>query len=266
MNRDAKDLMIAAFESARKTKKPDWYRMTSAVLKNRILAIQKSFNLRDYGVSTFPEFIRLCEDIVDYDPATRPPSVTLKQDQSAPERKELRRGQWRVRADLWKAVVDQSSEIKYVWDTGLEMAREARDGDDESFVLPKITPEDLKAWRDVFYNQFAAGVDANVLERLRQWRDDLEQKTVPHSLYVHWNEFMKQRVMAFVGEWFRQRKLSIPADLREDIVGGVIPANVTALRRMIIRVVHVMTQRELEELRLPAAAVYRAQRPPKSQQ
>lgn len=260
MDSDAKDLVIAAFESARKANRPDWYRMTSAVLKNRILAIRESFELRDYGVATFPEFIRLCEDTVEYDPSTRPPSVTFKH-HSGPERQQRRMDQWRIRPDLWKAAMDPGT--KYVWDAGTELAREATDGDDGGLVFSSVTPEDLKAWRDAFYNQHASGVSDDVRERLGEWRDDLRQKTVPQSLYLLWNEFQKQRVMGHLGRWFKERQLSVPVDIREDIVGGVIPTNVTALRRMIVRVVHVMTQRELEDLRLPAAAVHRAQRPTK---
>jgi hypothetical protein len=266
MNSDAKALVIAAFESARKAKKPDWYRMNSSVLKNRILAARKSFDLRDYGVESFPEFIRLCEDIVVYDPSTRPPSVMFKQDQATPERQQPPRGQWRVRPDLWTAAIDYSSGRKYVWDKGLEAAREATDGDDQELVISPVTQEDVKAWRESFCDQVAAGVDPDVRERLDHWRNDLQQKTVPHSLFVQWNEFQKQRVMSHVGDWFRRRQMSVPPDIRHDVVGGVVPTNVTALRRMIVRVVHAMTQRELEDLKLPAAAVHRASRPTQSQE
>ena len=266
MDSDAKALLIAAFESARKAKKPDWYRMNSSVLKNRILEAQKSFNLRDYGVESFPEFIRLCEDIVEYDPSTRPPSITLKQNQAAPEHHQPRGEQWRIRRDLWIAAIDYSSGAKYVWDMGLELAREAKEGDDEGLVIPAVTQDDLRAWREDFYDQVASGVAPNVRERLGQWRDDLKQKMVPHPVYLQWNEFQKKRVMNYVGEWFKLRQLSVPADIRQDLVGGVVPTNVTALRRMIVRVVHAMTQRELEDLKLPAAAVHRANRPTGSQE
>ena len=49
MMEDAKQLIRQAFKQARVSGKPDWHRMTTAVLKNRLLSITgNAFNETEY--------------------------------------------------------------------------------------------------------------------------------------------------------------------------------------------------------------------------
>jgi len=63
---------------ARHTRKPDWYRMSAAVLKNRLLLLtDRQFDEADYGASTFNAFLKTGTGFVSLDPSTHPPTVLL---------------------------------------------------------------------------------------------------------------------------------------------------------------------------------------------
>lgn len=60
----ARALIEQAFEDARRTGRPDWHTMTIAVLKNRILTRNRSFQERDYGARTIAGFVRRYPDLL----------------------------------------------------------------------------------------------------------------------------------------------------------------------------------------------------------
>ena len=65
---DAKQLIQQAFEQAKASGKPDWHRMTTAVLKNRLLSLTgNAFNEAAYGAPTFSNFVATHDDLVYID-------------------------------------------------------------------------------------------------------------------------------------------------------------------------------------------------------
>jgi hypothetical protein len=81
---DPRKLIRAAFKMARDRGKPDWRRMTTAVLKNRMLLLsERSFHERTYGASTFLAFIPQFDDLVKLDNTTWPPTVEYVEDLSS---------------------------------------------------------------------------------------------------------------------------------------------------------------------------------------
>lgn len=75
---DAQDLVIRAFELARQRGKADWRRMSTAVLKNRILQLtDHTFSERQFGADSFSSFLRLCSGVIRVDRNTRHPTIEL---------------------------------------------------------------------------------------------------------------------------------------------------------------------------------------------
>lgn len=71
---DARDLLVAAFESARATGKRDWNTMTAAVLKNRVLQLtSRSFDEAALGFKNFTDLLDAMPDVVEVDRTARPP-------------------------------------------------------------------------------------------------------------------------------------------------------------------------------------------------
>jgi hypothetical protein len=251
---DVRELVIAAYEAARQAGKPDWQRMTSAVLKNRLLQLTNgAFRETDYGAESFSGFLQLLADLLDIDKSAFPPLVTLKQipDAAAPAATV-----GRIRPDLWYSVMDYSGGSTYVWD---ESARRARKGDkEEGHVLPTMAKEDLSEWR----RSFAASVQADLPEeedQLHRWADEgLTTRELPSHLQPQWNSFMKARVVERLRRWFATEGLTPPPDLvirgeRQDLQA----AETAALRRAVIDAVNSMTLPELRALPIPARLLLR---------
>ena len=124
---NSQELIRLAFEAAKRSGRPNWYRMDVGVLKNRILNVTNGgFRESDYGCTAFMEFVRSHSDILELDETGWPPSVTLKGVHEEPElasdpvRKQ-------VRPDLWRAVMDFSGDRRYVWDDDEGVAKPAGD-------------------------------------------------------------------------------------------------------------------------------------------
>lgn len=115
---DATLLIQQAFERAKVGGKPDWHRITTAVLKNRLLDLTgNTFNEAKYCADTFTAFVLRYSDIVHLDRSKFPPIVQLRDaelDTLAPGYVETASNRVRVRSDLWQAVLDYSSGTRYV--------------------------------------------------------------------------------------------------------------------------------------------------------
>ena len=79
MTEESRTLIERAFAKAQESGRADWHKMTVAVLKNRLLDLtERSFRESDYGASTFLEFVRSHDDILELDTTATPPLATLK--------------------------------------------------------------------------------------------------------------------------------------------------------------------------------------------
>lgn len=141
MGDDSRTLIKKAFDKARESGRPDWHRMSVAVLKNRLLDLtDRTFREADYGVSSFREFVTQHDDFLELDESTTPPVAALKnavferQPDPGSERS-------RIRSDLWWAVLNFSSQQKYFWDPAAQVARTA--GPEEALgpEMPTITAD-----------------------------------------------------------------------------------------------------------------------------
>ncbi len=265
---EARKLVLQAFALARDSDKRDWHRMTVAVLKNRLLALtDRRFKEADYGAASTSVFVRGFPGLLELDLVPAPPVVELLDldavdEVAAPTRRS--EGDTRVRADLWRSVLDFSSQIQYVWDTELQRARPANEGDTGP-RLPTVTQEGIQSWRTEFANRYEDSFDSSdpQLGRLLTWRErGLGTRALPLRLRGPWSARVRDKVIEVLQAWFTEQKLAPPPDLvlRRDRSGEIAERqrSRTALRDLIVECVMTMTEEELGDLRLPPRALLRA--------
>jgi len=242
-------LINTAFRVARDRGKPDWPRMTIAVLKNRLLQLSRnSFNERSYGATSmrelllrFPTLVTLRDGQVELVSAANEAAA-----ESSPS--PVRR---RVRPDLWRAIVDYSSGQRYTWDAEQGLARPAQEADE--IFLPTISQTEMQAWRGEFTALHGS------TPALLRWRDDgLGSDALPGALKGEWNGFVKTRVAERLEAWFRDRGEAPPKVLEAPPATAPPVSRVERLRRLVLDCVAVMTEDELTELRLSPDLLLRA--------
>ncbi len=153
--------------------------MTTAVMKNRLLDLtDRTFDEADWGATTTREFVERLAPTLALDFSTRPTTVILHPDIDVSDQETVvaveparRRGDWRIRQDLWDAVVDCVSGHAYVWDGSHATPRAPEDLEKNfAVLLPTVTPEELTAWRESFASEVRATVDSDLQTELDRWR------------------------------------------------------------------------------------------------
>jgi hypothetical protein len=260
------DLIERAFGLARQSGKLDWWAMTIPVLKNRLLLLTKNtFKEADFGATSFRDFLSKVPDIVRVDETPPPGFVILKS--AAPERWERLsankfRGQ-RIRADLWRAVLDYSSGRRYVWDISQQVARSGS-LDEEGLVLPTISAVDLEEWRAEFVASHKPP-DAEVAKLVEEWcRNRLPTAGLPAPMRPVWNNYLKRKVEQRLQHWFGSNSIKAPAIMEEGQGSGASDQQVEALREFIVGCVKIMSNKELLELRISPVTAMRMLRAKKS--
>ena len=266
-------LIVQAFERARAAGHENWERMTTAVLKNRLLDLtDRSFAESTWGASTFREFLDQFSDVVELDPGARPATVRLVGEAGDHDESPIRPGvhavgrDRQVRPDLWRAVLDYSSGRTYGWDQEGEVVKPFDDSEVQPGIkkLPGISKELLYNWRGEFAaDAEKAGASPMTLAAIQRWRaDGLPDRSLPGSIRRRWNGELKRHVVALLEEWFSTEGLTPPPNLISTDAPrrSQRPADddLDALRRLVVRCVQGMTRAELEELRLPPAALLRS--------
>jgi hypothetical protein len=277
-------LVRAAFEQAQSSGKQNWDEMTSAVLKNRLLNLtDREFSENRYGSPSFIHLVRRVPDLLsvedDYPPfrlkiraplvnqsavdsssGSLPPSADVDSF-SAPAR-----GDWpktRIRDDLWRAVVDYGSRATYVLDpeTGLARPKEAEDGDFPE--IPTVSAEEVRAWRQEFFDSLSELTQTRFGDELREWLDGRgRQSDLPRPVRGRWAEYFKRHIAAILFDWFRAHG-GPPNDMFVDSVPRNLPPSeaidelvrTRQLRDLIIRAARTMTYEELSQVHIPASAL-----------
>jgi hypothetical protein len=254
------ELIKAAFQQARNAGKKDWYRMTTAVLKNRLLALTDgAFDETNYGVRTVRDFVKLASDVVRLDESSVPPVLALREEE--PVRLEAEPpSKTRVRPDLWRAVLD-FTHGPFVWEPESQRAREALPTDNLP-IMPTLSADELRAWRGDFVRQHEANLDASSLKQLSDWQARiLSSKTLPKRLSTLWLSELKDKVAERLRSWFGEYAIQEPADFLLPVVTPRTPESgveLKALRLLVIDCIKVMTEQELSDLRLSPAVILRA--------
>ena len=260
MNSELHALIKQAFLAAKKKNVPAWYRMNAGVLKNRmILLTNGQFNEENYGYQNFRELVEANQTFLNFDTSTRPATVELT-DQSFEIGEDLdSQGTKRLRPDLWRAVTDYASGRTYVWDTQQNLARVVTEGATESFkILPTINSVELSQWRNEFISKHKDRVVGPDLEKANRWEaEGLAIAFLPSSLRQYWAQEFSENVLERLLAWFRENSITPPLlDMAPERTVQR-PSTCDALRLLVIQCVEVMTQRELEQLQLPASLLTR---------
>ena len=257
MLEDPQELIRRAFKKAEETGRPDWYRMSVAVLKNRLLDLtEREFRESDYGAATFLEFVRAQSAILDVDVNYTPPIATFKE--AVPAGVEPISSRTRIRSDLWWAALDFSGGQNYVWDLSDHTAKRESEATKPGPIIPTLTEERFSEWKRDFAG--TVGEDERY-ERIDQWAGQRLPATVlPLHVRHRWNEHLKKNVHAHLLAWFEDQNLAPPEDLLQ--TPGLDTAKVQLghgeeLRRRLIACVRVMTPEELERVQIPSSVLLR---------
>jgi hypothetical protein len=268
MSDDVSRLIVRAFHLAREKGKADWRRMTAPVLKNRLLLLQKDFSEKKLGFRSFRAFVLSYPDLLRLNEATTPPVVELLGDVEMPPRsadvgtpevatqEPIADSNWRVRPDLWKAVLDYSSGTTYV--LNLATGRAEPGAADSPDRLPTIKNEDMAQWRATFAKAHEGRSSEAAGSRLIRWRDEgLSTSALASEHRGLWNAVLKQNVVARLEPWFKQRGLPVPADLRLTVAPRTASDQTEELRSLLHECIRHMTADELHDFRIPARLLLR---------
>lgn len=263
-------LVQRVFEDRKAAGRPDWDRVSVAVLKNKLLDLtERRFDEKNYGAASMTALLRQVP-VVRLDEAVRPAIAVLttrSSEQPQPATAQPAPGpRTRIRQDLWRSVMDYSADSPYVLRNGYAVPLPHGDSADGP-LLPTISREELADWRREFAERHMEDATGEDAERLATWRDrGLATPLLPIALQGPWNDELKQRTVARLTAWYAERGLDAPLDLLEPAAARVGPptarqpdaSTATPLRQLVTHVVAAMTVEELEELRLPPAAVLRS--------
>lgn len=268
----ARELVLRSFAAAKASGRADWRRMTTAVLKNRLLDLtDRAFDEADWGATTTREFVERLAPTLALDFSTRPTTVVLHPDIDVGDQETAvaveqarRRGDWRIRQDLWDAVIDCASGHVYVWDGSHASPRAPEDLEKDSAVLlPTVTPEELSAWRESFASELQPTVDSDLQAELDRWRQSpASSQMLPQRYRNRWYGVLKRHVRARLDEWFAEHGVEPPADW----IASAAPFRPAAgdetehLRSVALRAIRLMRREELERLDLPLSVLARLSR------
>ncbi len=255
---DPQALIQRAFEKAKESGRPDWYRMSVAVLKNRLLDLtERTFRETDHGAPTFLEFVRGHSAILDIDVSQTPPIAILKEAVPLPGVEPMS-ARARIRSDLWRATLDFSGDENYVWDLHERVARRANEAARSGPVLPTLTEESFNEWKRAFADTLD---DDERDDRIAQWAERrLPASVLPVPVRHRWNEYLKKKVHAHLAAWFEAEDLSAPEDLLNESGAHVaVPraGRSEELRARLIACLRVMSAEELERVQIPSSVLLR---------
>lgn len=262
---EARSLILAAFAAARDSGKNDWSRMTAAVLKNRLLQLtHRQFDERALGHERFVDLVLSFPDLVQIDSTTKPATVELVApiEASAAEL-EVDQPGTRIRGDLWRAIVDYTSDVQWAWDSGAGRAVDANSAEQGGPPMPTLTRGELASMQQSFASTAEdEDLDEDERSQLRRWADEgLGTSALPQQLRGRWNEVMKQEVVQRLNDFFSENSLAPPDDMlvrsQRRLHASGKDSEAARLRALVIECVRSMTLQELTALPLPAGAVLR---------
>jgi hypothetical protein len=258
---DFPKLLLAAFETAKRTRKDGWRVMTVAVLKNRLLQLtEHRFNEAQYNATSMSELVARHSDLVRVDRNARPITVEWLEHSSAdPHSEAADTSNQRLRADLWRAVLDYSSGQEYEWDVVAGQARPL-DRADPGRKLPTIDRAQLMQWRTEFVGERQGKVSEADLARLEDWAEKgLGSQRLPRDSLGAWNAFLKSKLVQLLNAWFVERGFSTPRILAPIKSEPTDPPQ-SDLRALVHECVDALSVEELHALMLPAHVLLRVAR------
>lgn len=265
---EALALVKRAFASAQASGRADWRTMSIAVLKNRLLELtSREFSETRWGATSMREFVEQLDPWLTLDATARPAKVSLSSDigvddelavaAAEPARK---KGPWRVRQDLWDAVINFDAGQRYVWqdERAVPYTEEAAIPDTVP-VLPTATAGEVAAWRGAFAEKVKSDDNQELHAQFDAWAaGSTSSQDLPVRQRNLWFGTLKRHVVARLELWFATETIDPPKDW---ISTAVVPQSPTPdaehLRAVLVRAVKTMTHDELRAVSLPATVIAR---------
>ena len=276
-------LILHAYAVAKSSGKENWDRMYAGVLKNRMLVLTDGrFDQADWGATGFTSVLEFFPDVLRVDRGTKPPMVQLLDpglvdslsanptvtskptavEQPAAARPAADSRAWRIRRDLWDAVLGVRDPDAFIWENGAVVRVPQDQAMGLSGVrLPTLTGPELDSLQREFADQHTR--DARYSSILETWaRGDIRTAGLPRQLQHLWYAELKRHVRQRLEDWFEENGVPVPADMIELPSSGRVRGadSTSALRALVVACVQVMTEDELRQMRLPPAAVLKSQR------
>lgn len=250
------DLVLAAFDQARARGKPEWWRMTSPVLKNRMLQLDPDRLEELVGQRTFRVWLEDQDSLIvtpdgNHAIIELPESARATLDGPSATLPVGERAGWRglrLRPDLWRAVMDYDSGYRYVWNAETQSAVAAAH-DDPRPGMPTFTSDELRALR----TSFSASVrDADLTEWVSSTgrTDDL-----PRRHRGSWNETLKKAVAERLQRWFQEADIAPAPPIL--VHAPATPEPTEVARALMQSLASSMTASELEHVQVPLGAIAR---------
>lgn len=266
MQEDIRPLVLRAFHMARQKGKPDWRRMNTSVLKNRLLQITNStFSESAYGCSSMLDFVSKFPDILRLDDSAGHGVVELVDPGTGnapvfPESKNSSAMRF-IRDDLWTAMLDYASGSRYGWDPNANVARPIANGE-ELKRLPTFSSEDISELRKRFMSKHAELLPSDKF-RVERWvAESLATNFLPKDLRQPWMAELITAVEGRLNDWFSRENIPPPFNLMRITERAQRQADpqLEELRNAVVDCVKAMTLEELLELKISAAVVARIHR------
>ena len=265
----AQQLIAQAYEQARRSGKQNWNKMTTAVLKNRLLDLTGgTFDEAAYGADTFMDFVLSNEETLVVDRSTAPPLVELRNAAPSPQPSDGAvhvTAAYRIRPDLWKAALDYSSGTRYVWDVARRRAVPSA-GRDGELIISTVTEDIQRRWRQQFIDDIEQTLTEEETDQIDLWLEQhLGVSHLPVRLVSNWNRSFCDSVRKHLLQWFAESNLQPPDDIvSTDGRASSSSPETEALRELVLSIVRKMTRNELSGLTLPSESVLRATRSSRS--
>jgi hypothetical protein len=255
----ARELIERAFGLAKQSAKPEWWIMAVPVLKNRLLQLTKgSFKESDFGAVSYRDFLQKNTDTIRIDDSNPPGAVMLRSAEGIPQQGQTRPSHRRdqIRPDLWRAILDYSSGNRFQWNAANRVAEPAP-VESEGPLLPTISPDDLKEWKNDFLSGRTGANEQS--DQLEAWVDEgLPTAALPVVMRPAWNKYLKRKVHDRLKEWFDAQSIT-PPPINEEVNYAIsrTPEH-DALRAFVLECVKLMSKEELEKLPIPSSVALRA--------
>jgi hypothetical protein len=276
-------LILEAFAVARRAGKEDWHLMYAGPLKNRIILLcGGKLSEPEWESTPFTKLLQRFPETLAVDFGRTPPLVELlspgriessvaspevgaldlRGDASAADPRDDEARRWRLRRDLWDAVMGVHVSDVFLWkdEAAIRVPPGEAENDPDALRLPTLTGPELDAWQRDFAAELVA--DDRYASVVESWgRGASPTATLPRHLQHLWYGRLKTLVRDRIEAWFGENGIALPHDVvqipndRQRSGGSASP-----LRVFVERCIAAMTEDELAELRLPASVPMRLRR------
>lgn len=245
-------LVREAFLQALRKGKKEWWRMNMSVLNNRMIQINRDARNEIIGDQNIVHWAQLQPYLI-----VKTGELGATVELIADVRREivddgdyarLYKG-YRIRGDLWSAVMNKDPEISHCWDRGV--VSQCRSGSTGP-VLPKLSEEELHRFRREFADQHPE-------RSIQKWVDDYRYVYLLREIRGEWYEYFKSKVFDILNNWFEENAIDPPKDMLTPVADRkeTKESSLSFDRDKLRYLIDMATEQELSMIMIPAGLVAR---------